>query len=76
MKRFPDEMHTQTHGSLTEIFWQSQIVFLDQKRVNKYMWTHGKDGAMFYLVVITWNEIVLVVSDSRKYSSLNTVCKI
>ena len=31
MKRSPDERHTETHGSLTEIFRQSQMSFSIRK---------------------------------------------
>ena len=36
MKRSPNERHTQTHGSLTDTFWQSHVFFY-QKRVNVYL---------------------------------------
>ena len=34
MKRSPDEMHTQTHGSLTENLRRSQDFFLDLTKAN------------------------------------------
>ena len=54
IKKSLDESHTQTHENLTDMFWHSIEVFLNQ---NKCMWPHCKDGATW---IRTWN------SDRRK----------
>ena len=47
LKRSPEERHTQKQYELIQNILTITDVFLNQKRVNKCIWTHGKDG-------ITW----------------------